>query len=110
MPLVHFRQNFKNEINTAGSPFSWDLLKSHSIWLFAFGTLFYYAAYSVLVLLVPFVNNVMDTTSNRQSHVVDAYDNPFRCDQFAGGLFADIGGDCIQAVVRLWFDKNKKFE
>ena len=53
----------ENQVEKGKSPFAWDLLNSPSLWLFAISCALYYASYAVLLLLIPFINQVMNTTS-----------------------------------------------
>ena len=58
----------ENQVEKGKSPFAWDLLKSPSLWLFAISCALYYASYAVLLLLIPFINQVMSTTSTSFTH------------------------------------------
>jgi len=60
----------ENQVEKGKSPFAWDLLKSPSLWLFAISCALYYASYAVLLLLIPFINQVMNTTTMNASYIV----------------------------------------
>ena len=62
----------ENQVEKGKSPFAWDLLKSPSLWLFAISCALYYASYAVLLLLIPFINQVMSTTSKSTHEIVSA--------------------------------------
>jgi len=49
-----------NKIDSEMKPISWDLLTLPQLWTFALGCSMYYAAYSVTMLLVPFLNELLD--------------------------------------------------
>ena len=62
----------ENQVEKGKSPFAWDLLKSPSLWLFAISCALYYASYAVLLLLIPFINQVMSTTSKSTHGIVSS--------------------------------------